>query len=95
MCLWVLGRQVMSKQIMDDYDAGFQAGQHDLNRIVAIREDLAYEKGLDRALFVIRNIDRQIEYPDHYERDQKEFLKYHIQKDLIHEIYGAVKKELE
>ena len=31
---------------MDDYDAGFKKGQHDLNRIVALKEDLAYEKGL-------------------------------------------------
>lgn len=32
---------------MDDYDAGFKKGQHDLNRIVALKEDLAYEKGYD------------------------------------------------
>ena len=52
-------------------------------------------KGYNSALRILREVDRQIEYPDHYERDQKEFLKYHIQKDLIHEIYGAIKKDKE
>ena len=33
--------------IMDDYDAGFEAGKHDLARIVALNEDLAYEKGFE------------------------------------------------
>ena len=82
------------KQIMDDYDAGFQAGQHDLNRIVAIREDLAYEKGLDRALFVIRNIDRQIsdcEGEDIYNVGKSNL--YNIKKDFLYEIYGAIKKD--
>ena len=31
---------------MDDFDAGFKKGRHDLNRIVALKEDLAYEQGL-------------------------------------------------
>jgi len=35
-------------EIMDDYDAGFKKGQHDLNRIVALKEDLAYEKGYEK-----------------------------------------------
>ena len=51
------------------------------------------ERGIDLALYAVRNIDRQIEYPDHYERDQKEFLKYHIQKDLLYKIYEAIKKQ--
>ena len=79
---------------MDDYDAGFQAGQHDFNRIVAIREDLAYEKGLDRALFVIRNIDRQIsdcEGEDIYNVGKSNL--YNIKKDFLYEIYGAIKKD--
>jgi hypothetical protein len=58
-----------------------------------------YERGMKRgynnALRVIREIDRQIEYPDHYERDQKEFLKYHIQKDLLHKIYSLIKEDKE
>ena len=36
-------------EVMDDYDAGFEAGKHDLNRIVALKEDLAYEAGLKKA----------------------------------------------
>ena len=37
-------------EIMDDYDAGFKKGQHDLNRIVALKEDLAYEKGYEKGI---------------------------------------------
>ena len=56
----------MSKEIMDDYDAGFKKGQHDLNRIVALKEDLAYEKGYEKGLLdgytksiaLIRNLQR-------------------------------------
>ena len=47
---------------MDDYDAGFKKGQHDLNRIVALKEDLAYEKGLldgyTKSIALIRNLQR-------------------------------------
>ncbi len=47
---------------MDDYDAGFKKGQHDLNRIVALKEDLAYEKGLldgyTKSIVLIRNLQR-------------------------------------
>ena len=84
----------MSKQIMDDYDAGFQAGQHDLNRIVVLREDLAYEKGLDRALFAVRNIDRQIsdyEGDDIYDVGKSNL--YNIKKDFLYEIYAEIKKQ--
>tara|TARA_Y100001938_G_scaffold149975_1_gene239011 strand:+ start:7139 stop:7390 length:252 start_codon:yes stop_codon:yes gene_type:complete len=49
-------------EIMDDYDAGFKKGQHDLNRIVALKEDLAYEKGLldgyTKSIVLIRNLQR-------------------------------------
>ena len=49
-------------EIMDDYDAGFEKGQHDLNRIVALKEDLAYEKGLldgyTKSIVLIRNLQR-------------------------------------
>ena len=84
----------MGKQIMDDYDAGFQAGQHDLNRIVVLREDLAYEKGLDRALFAVRNIDRQIsdcEGDDIYNVGKSNL--YNIKKDFLYEIYAEIKKQ--
>tara|TARA_Y100001938_G_scaffold149975_1_gene239010 strand:+ start:6921 stop:7136 length:216 start_codon:yes stop_codon:yes gene_type:complete len=51
--------------------------------------------GFCMAKLAVRDVDRQIEYPDHYERDQKEFLKYHIQKDLLHKIYEAINKMME
>ena len=54
----------MSKEIMDDYDAGFKKGQHDLNRIVALKEDLAYEKGLldgyTKSIVLIRHLQRTL-----------------------------------
>ena len=51
--------------------------------------------GYNCSLRILREVDRQIEYPDHYERDQKEFLKYHIQKDLLHKIYSLIKEDKE
>jgi len=50
--------------------------------------------GFCMAKLAVRDVDRQIEYPDHYERDQKEFLKYHIQKDLLHKIYEAINNSM-
>ena len=54
----------MSKEIMDDYDAGFKKGQHDLNRIVALKEDLAYEKGLlagyTKSICLVRHLQRTL-----------------------------------
>ena len=54
----------MSKEIMDDYDAGFKKGQHDLNRIVALKEDLAYEKGLlagySKSICLVRHLQRTL-----------------------------------
>jgi len=70
----------MSKQIMDDYDAGFQAG-------------------LDRALFAVRNVDRQIKAPktDSYGevswKNATQNTIYHAQKDLLYKIYAEIKKQ--
>tara|TARA_Y100000310_G_scaffold293121_1_gene322488 strand:+ start:41 stop:289 length:249 start_codon:yes stop_codon:yes gene_type:complete len=54
----------MSKEIMEDYDAGFKKGQHDLNRIVALKEDLAYEKGLlagySKSICLVRHLQRTL-----------------------------------
>lgn len=52
MCVWVLGQQqnnIMHEDITEHvaYDRGFQAGQHDMNRIIALKEDLAYDKGYE------------------------------------------------
>lgn len=47
----------MSEEIIDpnsirantpDWQEGYQQGKHDLNRIVALKEDLAYEKGFNK-----------------------------------------------
>ncbi len=46
----------------NDYHEGFKAGRHDLNRIVALKEDLAYEKGLlngyTKSINLIRHLQR-------------------------------------
>ncbi len=65
----------MSKEIIDPnsirantpdwqegYEQGIMKGEHDLNRIVALKEDLAYEKGLldgyTKSIVLIRNLQR-------------------------------------
>ena len=46
----------------NDYHEGFKAGRHALNRIVALKEDLAYEKGLlngyTKSINLIRHLQR-------------------------------------
>ena len=67
-------------EVMDDYDAGFEAGKYDLNRIVALKEDLAYEAGLKKAFELIGqladfyrdNIDCGDDWP---EEEKKAFAK--------------------
>jgi hypothetical protein len=49
--------------------------------------------GFDMALFAVRGIDRQIEYPD--ERGKEDYIKYNAKKDLLYKIYEAIKKEQE
>jgi hypothetical protein len=49
--------------------------------------------GFDRALYAVRGIDRQIEYPD--ERGREDYIKYNAQKDLLYKIYEEIKKEME
>ena len=39
--------------------------------------------GFCMAKLAVRDVDRQIEYPDYYERDQKEFLKYLALRSII------------
>ena len=52
--------------------------------------------GFDMALFAVRSIDRQIEYPrvNSGNKDDK-LLVYNTQKDLIYKIYAEIKKEIE
>jgi hypothetical protein len=49
--------------------------------------------GFDMALYAVRDVDRQIEYPD--ERGKEDYIKYNAQKDLLYKIYEAIKKEQE
>lgn len=61
----------MSSEIIDpnsirannpDWQEGYQQGKYDLNRIVALKEDLAYEKGLldgyTKSIILIRHLQR-------------------------------------
>ena len=65
---------------MDDYDAGVKAGMHDLNRIVALKEDLAYEKGLNagyvKSIVLIRHLQRTLSLNENIspKRHQREIL---------------------
>jgi hypothetical protein len=51
--------------------------------------------GFSMALLAVRSIDKQIEYPDDYEKDQSVFIRYNAQKDLLYKIYSEIKKERE
>jgi len=59
-----LFKQRTSPDWQEGYDAGFKKGQHDLNRIVALKEDLAYEKGLldgyTKSIVLIRHLQRTL-----------------------------------
>jgi|TARA_R110002167_G_scaffold245815_2_gene451234 hypothetical protein len=50
-------------------------------------------QGFTLALYAVRDIDRQIEYPD--ERGKEDYIKYNAQKDLLYKIYGSIKKSME
>ena len=52
--------------------------------------------GFSMALYAVRSVDRQIEYPrvNSGNKDDK-LLVYNIQKDLIYKIYAEIKKEME
>lgn len=49
-------------------------------------------RGFDMALYAVRDIDRQIEYPD--ERGKEDYIKYNAQKDLLYKIYESIKKSM-
>jgi hypothetical protein len=48
--------------------------------------------GFDMALYAVRDIDRQIEYPD--ERGREDYIKYNAQKDLLYKIYEEIKLKM-
>ncbi len=49
--------------------------------------------GFQMAKFAVRDVDKQIEYPD--ERGREEYIKYNAQKDLLYKIYEAINKMME
>ena len=49
--------------------------------------------GFSMALYAVRNIDREMKYPD--ERGREDYIRYNAQKDLLYKIYEAIKKEQE
>ena len=49
--------------------------------------------GFSMALLAVRNIDREIQYPD--ERGREDYIRYNAQKDLLYKIYEKKKKEQE
>ena len=58
--------------------------------------------GYSSALRILREVDRGIEYPRSdnlsYEKDidwQEQNIIYNTKKDFMHEIYGAIKKDME
>ena len=48
----------------EGYEQGVMKGEYDLNRIVALKEDLAYEKGLlagySKSIVLIRHLQRTL-----------------------------------
>ena len=49
--------------------------------------------GFIMALLAVRDVDREIEYPD--ERGKEDYIKYNAQKDLLYKIYESIKKQQE
>ena len=49
--------------------------------------------GFSMALLAVRDVDREIEYPD--ERGKEDYIKYNAQKDLLYKIYESIKKQQE
>jgi hypothetical protein len=64
-------------QIMDDCDAGFQKGA---------------KHGFNKALFAVRNVDKQLEYPE--KGSKQDHIIYNAQKDMIYKIYEEIKFEM-
>lgn len=60
--------------------------------------DAGFQSGIRSALFAIRNIDRQINFPERKEFSQEawsfEYERYNTQKDLLYKIYEEIKKEI-
>ena len=59
--------------------------------------DAGFQSGIRSALLAIRNIDRQINFPERKEFSQEvwsfEYERYNTQKDLLYKIYSEIKKQ--
>ena len=55
--------------------------------------------GFDMALYAVRNVDKQINYPERKDFNQEdwsfEYERYNTQKDLLYKIYEQIKKQME
>ena len=51
-------------------------------------------KGYNSALRILREVDRSIEYPRSDKDWNENNIKYNVSKDLIHKIYGLIKKDM-
>ena len=47
--------------------------------------------GFNRALFAVRNVDREIELPEKYNKEQEAI--YQAQKDILYKIYEEINFE--
>ena len=51
--------------------------------------------GYNGALRILREVDRDIEYPKSDDNWNENNIKYNVSKDLIHKIYGLIKEEMD
>ena len=52
-------------------------------------------KGYNSALRILREVDRNIQDPNMADTWGDGYITYNVSKDLIHKIYGAIKKDKE
>ena len=48
--------------------------------------------GFNMALFAVRNVDKQIQFPQKYSKEQKAI--YEAKKDILYKIYEEIKYEM-
>ena len=51
--------------------------------------------GYNSSLRILREVDRSLEYPRSDKDWNENNIKYNVSKDLIHKIYGLIKKDME
>jgi len=76
----------MSEEVMDDYDAGFKKGREDMNRKLALMEDLAYKRGLEKAFDLVGQLadfyKNNIVCGDDWSEEEKAIFKKEIQAQV-------------